>query len=310
MVVNRVVIFLLLHCVCIAVLGSGDAGNYWLVGGSSNRATAIAEGERLSSATGVEVLLQSVDKNGSTSYRLLVRFFTDEYDQLRLKSQLRFAGVAEVIPTKFTGSESELQSLFAVLDYGGEVLGSSEPSPMAATENTFPGEPAPQSISVPEPIRLPGPVLIPGSASGAAYLVVGSFRRSEQAEKYRESLESSFSGVFIKLSSEHSFYRVVVGPVAASEEEVYKREATAEGIEGAWMLRGGDTLDAVETVSSDSIAGVSPSPEPSPETVLSPKVKPDSSRETGPASPEPEDDSYNLAELKAASGGFFLNPKR
>ena len=121
-VMDRIVIFVLLLVVCVTAHGAGD---YWVVGDSPDKAAAIKEGERLSSATGVEVLLQPIDGNPGISYRLLVRLFTDEYDQVRLKSQLRFAGVTDVSRIEFLGSESELQSLFAVIDYSGEVVGSS-----------------------------------------------------------------------------------------------------------------------------------------------------------------------------------------
>jgi hypothetical protein len=272
-----------------------------------------------------------MNQSGEISYRLLVRLFTDEYDQVRLKSQLRFAGVEEVSEVEFTGNESELQSLFAVLDYSGEVVGSSESASSAPLESGIQvpeNEPvAPSARSAPLVPSHPSPVSLAKITIDVSvdnplnYLVIASFTEKAMAEKYQKRLETSFSSVFIKEASANgrTLHRVVVGPVNEEEEARYKHEAADAGIEGAWMLRGSvlssglNEEDAVAESNLDSPAQDVPSPsvktsaiaqaEPSPTEMPNPALPVD------PVQSTQSKDDFNLAELEAASGGFFLNPK-
>jgi hypothetical protein len=310
-VMNRTVFFILLLAVSISAHG---AGGYWVVGDLSDREAAIKEGERLSSATGVEVLLQPIDESGDTSYRLLVRLFTDEYDQVRLKSQLRFAGVNDVVRIELNGSESELQSLFAVIDYSGEVVGSSS--------NTLP--PAePEIIQMPagnpESSVISGPAvaLTTESPETSNYMVVGSFRQEEEADKFRKKLEASFGDAFIKknANSEDALHRVVIGPIDVAEEEEYIRRAVLSGIEGAWILRGARSAREPLVAENLVVADLdSDSEQPEKERVS--ETKPGLSPESDPPQMAeqvdvvPEDDGYNAAKLNTSSGGFFLNQKQ
>jgi hypothetical protein len=264
-----------------------DPAGYWVVGDYLERKQAIAEGERLSGVTGVEVLLQPIEVDGETRFRLLVRLFTDEYDQARLRDQLSYAGVTDIRDTNITDNEPGLQSLFAVLDYSGEVLGSTSDMEFATVDDT-PLE-MPIGISADAINKNPDPDAETKMAEKKNFLVMGSFHDSSHAELMRSKLTQSFGKVLVMVGNVNgsNVHRVLVGPVDESAEEDFKARARIEGIESAWIMPGVvvGSLSVTEPVEV--------------ERSNAPKDDPDD-----------DDDPFNLAKMREKPGSVFFSPDK
>ena len=260
---------------------------YWVVGDYPDKRQAITEGERLSGITGVEVLMLPIEVDGKTNFQLLVRLFTDEFDQVRLKDQLGYAGVTNIRDTHITGNEPGLQSLFAVLDYSGEVLGSTAP---ANTEATVTGK--------------------------QNFLVVGSFHKSSHAELLRLKLAESFAQVLVLVGRVNGadVHRVLVGPVDASAEEEFKARASIKGIENTWIMPG-VVLDSLsiavpaQTERSDfTKAAAEPDGSSSrPRDKATGEAKITTARKDGP---DADSDAFNLAKMRKEAGSLFFSPDK
>lgn len=277
---------------------------YWVVGNYPEKRQAITEGERLSGATGVEVLMLPIEVGGKTNFQLLVRLFTDEYDQARLKDQLGYAGVTDIRDTSIVGNEPGLQSLFAVLGYSGEVLGSSAEINFTAADDTpvaLPIGPSadaidtnPDSDSVTAPVDAPFNVSIKTEATVTGkqnFLVMGSFHESSHAELLRRGLMESFDQVLVKVGRVNGtdVHRVLVGPVDESSEKEFKARAGIKGIENAWIMTGVvvDSLpiaDPVQGNLSDFTKSVD--------------------------DPDADSDPFNLARMRKESGSVFFSPEK
>ncbi len=270
-----------------------EPGNYLVVGSYEDELRATETGERLSGEAGVEVLMLPVDVSGQIYYRLLVRLFTDEYDQARLKSQLRYAGVGDMWNTSITGSEPGLRSVFAVIDYedvdldlGLDVdIGFDIDSTSALAESFL------------QPTRL----------VKKNFLTAGSFRDAEQAEELYQELSADYEQVLVKSANVNGvdYYRVLVGPVDESSEEAFKAAARDRGIVNAWILR-----DVAVEVIEPSVAVDAGSDfreelhniTPSKTRMTSPDI---SRSQASPEDKEPA--TYNAAKLRKEPSPFFLN---
>jgi hypothetical protein len=275
-----------------------DPAGYWLVGDYPERKQAITEGERLSGVTGVEVLLQPVEVDGKTRFRLLVRLFTDEYDQARLRDQLSYAGVTDIRDTNITDNEPGLQSLFAVLDYSGEVLGSTSDMEFATVDDTPLEKPIGLSANAidknSDPDAVSAPANVPFKTGTTVtekqnFLVMGSFHESSHAELMRSKLTESFGKVLVMVGKVNGsdVHRVLVGPVDESAEEDFKARARIEGIESAWIMPGVvvGSLSATEPV----------------EVERSIERKDD---------PNNDSDPFNLAKMRKKPGSTLLSPDK
>lgn len=248
---------------------------YWVVGNYPDKRQAITEGERLSGVTGVEVLMLPIEAGGKTNFQLLVRLFTDEYDQARLKDQLRYAGVTDIRDTSIAGNEPGLQSLFAVIDYSGEVLGSTAEIEFTAAVNA--------------------PFNSEATVTGKQnFLVVGSFHESSHAELLRRGLTESFDQVLVMVGRVNGtdVHRVLVGPVDESAEEEFKARARTAGIESAWIMPG-------VVVDSRSIAERAENAAGEAKITTAPKDDPDA-----------DADPFNLAKMRKEPGSIFFSPDK
>ena len=257
-----------------------EPGDYLVIGNYEKERPAIAEGERLSRAAGVEILLLPVDVDGQPDYQLLVRLFTDEYDQARLESQLRYAGAGDMWRTSITGREPGLRSIFAVIDYDN--VATVPTSPDSFTE--------------------------PASVVKKNFYVAGSFRDAGQAQTLLQRLASSFEHVLVKTANVNGaeYHRVLVGPVEESAEEEYKIRTREAGVPDAWLLR--DV--PVEVADSQVMASVEPNiPDneiPPRETARAPTT--DRTRKTGSTQAQPEGPAiefYNAAKMRKKPSPFF-----
>ena len=264
-----------------------EAGGYLVIGSYEKEQQAIAEGERFSRAVGVEILLLPVEVSGRSYYRLLVHLFTDEYDQIRLKNQLRYAGVGDMWPINITGKEPGLRSMFTVIDYDDVV----PISPQVFTE--------------------------PVSVVKKNFLVTGSFRDMAKAQSLQQKLSGSFEQVLVKTARVNGvdFHRVLVGPVEVSAEEETMIRTREAGVPNAWLLRDVpiEMLDSrgVATIGSDLPAyevGIRQPAEIArdPATATSQKTSRTQTKlEDTPA----EAGSYNPAKLRTTPSPFFLGEK-
>ena len=276
---------------------------YWVVGNYPDKRQAITEGERLSGVTGVEVLMLPIEVGGKTNFQLLVRLFTDEYDQARLKDQLGYAGVSDIRDTSIAGNEPGLQSLFAVIDYSGEVLGSSAEIEFSTAEDipaNLPIGPSADAVDKnPDPDSVTAPVNAPFNTQVAVtgkqnFLVVGSFHESSHAESMRRGMTESFDQVLVMVGRVNGtdVHRVLVGPVDESAEEEFKTRARNKGIENAWIMPG-------VVVDSRSIAERAEKAAGEAKITTAPKDDPDA-----------DSDSFNLAKMRKEPGSLFFSPDK
>ncbi|MFP6807927.1 MAG: hypothetical protein VB957_12235 [Pseudomonadales bacterium] len=221
------------------------ADQYWVVGSFENKTEAINEGERLSGVTGVEVMMLPLIVDNNQIYRLLIRLFPDSYDQERLMTQLRYASVDGVWKISLTGGEPGLRSLFAVIDYNGEVLGSTGDNSLSRLDK------------MPDPVFAESMMFDTGETEN--YLVAGSFRDARFAASFRSTLSEVFDSTTIRDSELDglSYYRVLVGPVDEDSEAEIIRQAYSAGIENPWILRDVPFLSAIPQYPSTSVAVVS-----------------------------------------------------
>lgn len=276
---------------CSAVKADQERVTHWLVGSYPEKDQAIRVGERLSGATGVELLMLPVEVDGKPIYQLFVHLFTDEYDQARLKSQLGYAGVTDIRESNITGSEPGLQSLFAVLDYSGDVLGST-----STLEYTL--------AAIPDAVT--------ADVVKQNFMVMGSFRDGEHARLLQHRLSEAFNRVTVKVASVNgvAYHRVLVGPVNESTEEEYRARASAAGTANAWILRG---------VTVEMTALTEPTPNENPdfresvdESITSIARSSDQAvdKATEKLDSNSDADAFNLARLKKSSVPFFLRQEK
>ncbi len=276
-VVRNIIFPLLFGClVTVSSESAEEPGNYLVVGSYEGEQRATEAGEHLSGEAGVEVLLLPVDVSGQIYYRLLVRLFTDEYDQARLKSQLRYAGVGDMWNISITGSEPGLRSVFAVVDYNDVDV---EGIPVLS-EAFF------------QPTRL----------VKKNFIVAGSFRDAAQAGEMYLKLSPDYEQVLVKLANVKGvdYHRVLVGPVDESSEEAFKAGTLERGIVNAWILRNVSVEEEESPLTTDDLLE---------EPV---KATPPLTKTTSPVvnRPHPEDkatDSYNAAKLRKEPSPFFLS---
>jgi hypothetical protein len=241
-----------------------------------------------------------IEVGGKTNFQLLVRLFTDEYDQTRLKDQLGYAGVTDIRDTSIAGNEPGLQSLFAVLDYSGEVLGSTAEIKFTAADDTpvkLPIGPSADALD-----KNPDPDAVNASFNSSFnteatvtgkqnFLVVGSFHESSHAELMRQRLTESFDQVLVMVGRVNGtdVHRVLVGPVDESAEEEFKARARTRGVENAWMMPG---------VVVDSLSTADP-------------IQIERSDLTKSADDEDADsDPFNLAKMRKEPGSLFFSPDK
>ncbi len=314
-------IFLAHIVFCSTLLVSGfsmaeEGGNYWVVGSYQNQAEAIEQGERLSGVTGVEVLMLPMSLEGQTIYRLLVRLFTDQYDQQRLKAQLKYSGVTDVWATEIRGDEPGLRSLFAVVDYGGEVRGSTSSKDLDSLEDYQIQDFADERVEQ-QPVSIVATEAEGLTAEQDNFIVLGSYRELDSALNQQVELSGQLGEVYVKkaLVNGVSYHRVLAGPVSAAAEAGLIRQASELGIPNAWVWRGvrvegamlgePDEVTAPEQVFSPDPAAntagsaLSGSPARS-ATLAEDKITGQNKSET---------DDFNLAKLKKTSGPYFL-PER
>jgi len=79
----------------LALAADDQSRSYWVVGSYTNQATAMAEGEKISQETGLEIVYTVSVVAQKTHYRLLVPQFDEAEDQSRLMRQLDLAGIDE-----------------------------------------------------------------------------------------------------------------------------------------------------------------------------------------------------------------------
>jgi len=245
-----------------------QAQESWLLGSFQNKSKAVSEGERISAATGVEVLLQTIEKDSDEVYRLLVQPFSDVQDQLRLRKQLEYAGVKDIQKTDLPIDTPDIESLFAVMDF--------------------------------DDIDLYGDMELeegdPGTNLSADFLVAGSFSDENLAMALAVRLAQSFDEVLVreKMVSEKKFSRVLFGPVEGNVEALTAK-AVGLGIRQPWLLKG--VTYQVEVPESQA---TSPMLVDEPATKPSPAVKP-LPRET---TAETDDTGYNPARLRAGESSL------
>lgn len=269
---------------CVAAECAQEAQDYLVIGSYEKERQAISEGEHFSRAAGVEVLLVPGDVNGQSYYRLLVHLFTDEYDQIRLESQLRYAGAGDMWRTSITGKEPGLRSLFAVVEYAaGEI-----PNSTVALND-------------------------PAKTVKRNFLVAGSFRDAEKAQTRRLQLASSFVQLVVKTVNVDGvdYHRVLIGPVEASAEEEYQIRTRAAGVPDAWLLR-----DILVEVAGSKVPATAGSDIPDNGVAVTPQDKAAneeisvttrkiSINGVHPAKTSAETGSYNPAKLRDTPGPFF-----
>jgi hypothetical protein len=287
-----------LRDVAVSDNAAHEPAGYWVIGDYPERKQAITEGERLSGVTGVEVLLRPVEVDGKTRFRLLVRLFTDEYDQARLRDQLSYAGVTDIRDTNIADNEPGLQSLFAVLDYSGEVLGSTSDMgfttvddtplavPIGASDDAIDKNPYSDSVTAPSNFPFKTETKVTEKEN---YLVMGSFHESSHAELMRSKLTESFGKVLVMVGKVNGLdvHRVLVGPVDESAEQDFKSRARIEGIESAWIMPGVvvDSLSVTEPIEVEHSA--------------TPKDDPNN-----------DSDSFNLAKMRKKPGSVLSSPDK
>ncbi len=284
---------------------------YWVVGSFPERDQAITEGERISGAVGIEVLMLPVAVDGQSNFRLLVRVFTDVYDQARLKIQLGYAGVTDIRDTSITENEPGLLSLFAVLDFDGEVLGSTADFDDSITGVAQSRQPDPPDTGISEdPVPLNDSVSVLPANAAQHYLVAGSFREGRYARLLQARLEESFNNVLVKVTNINGvdYHRVLVGPVSEVSENEYRARARDAGIFNAWMLRGAAAqMAAIKEQVPNEIPVLPESDVPDSRSIQDTIKKIHT-----PADPPRQDalDVYNLARLRKTPGSFFLSPEK
>ena len=302
---------------------------YWVVGDYPEKRQAITEGERLSGVTGVEVLMLPIEVGGKTNFQLLVRLFTDEYDQARLKDQLGYAGVTDIRDTSIAGNEPGLTSLFAVLDYSGEVLGST-----AELDFTTAGDPPvklPTGTSADAIDKNPDPDAVTAFLNSEAnteanskakatwkqnFLVVGSFHESSHAELLRLKLAESFAQVLVMVGRVNGadVHRVLVGPVDASAEEEFRARASIKGIENTWIMPGVvvDSLSIAVPAQTERSDFTKSAGEPDGSSSR-PRDKATGEAKMTPArkdDPDADSDAFNLAKMRKKAGSLFFSPDK
>ncbi len=323
-----------------------EGGNYWVVGSYQIQAEAIKQGERLSGVTGVEVLMLPTSVEGQTIYKLLVRLFTDQYDQQRLRAQLKYSGVTDVSDTNIQGNEPGLRSLFAVVDYDLvepdlEERGLEEQQVLVEPDFAEQGEEGFGSMSSNEMDNYqiqdfadersdlqPSPFLSSvqqdGTADedkvGANFVVVGSYRELDAALSQQMKLSGQFGEVYVKKAQVNGveYHRTLVGPVDASEEAALIARIDAFGISGAWVWRGVRVEDVAALFSTGEYSSEEFSPEESASVVSAPKASTRAERfmqtnSMGDSDTAGQDkseaDDFNLAKLKKGNRPYFL-PER
>lgn len=212
---------LLVFAVAVTAANRG----YWEVGRFTDEQRAVRQAERISGAAGIEVWLMPAGEGDARAYRLLVRSFSDEVDQARLKTQLRSVGVENPRTFEFDGDTSDLRSVFSVV--GGAAGGAT-------------GQPAAQRGA-----RMSTPTTLPADTVGlsdnvSGYLVVaGSFRDYAMADAYRQDLSPDFADVGVVSSDVDGrrLHRVVIGPVHGGVLDETKASLAERGVKAPWVLR-------------------------------------------------------------------------
>ena len=194
----------------------------WVVGSFQNKDKAVIEGERLSGATGVEVLLQTIETEPGDSYRLLVQPFSDEQDQARLRTQLEYAGVTDIWETDLPVNTPGIQSLFAVMNFDESEFDAI--ADIADIEADLGSEVADTSQGS-------------GGSVVSDFLVAGSFQGLSEAMTLMERLQPHFDEVLIREAQvgQVTYHRVLFGPVLESKEALVS-QAAAVGIDDPWTV--------------------------------------------------------------------------
>ncbi len=262
---------------------------HWVIGSFASRALAVTEGTRISGDTGAEVLLAVATVKGKTFYRLVVEPFQDEYDQDRLRDQLRYAGIADIWKTVLPASTTQALQL-STFDTLSRI-----------TETP--------------------------SQSGQDFIVLGSYLSSRDANRYLKKIETPLAETLHLAGGLHeaalsisetqvngqTYYRLLFGPVSLPDQQEGLMAARDAGVGKPWVLRG-STTQLTRLRSGQSPAVEKPSPDrksldrelPAKPTSLKPAHIP-----AQLAAPEKkgQTNDTNLARVKSGSSGFFLRRK-
>lgn len=269
-----------------------SADSFWLLGSYPDRATALAEAERLSAETGIEVLLHG----GGKRHRLMTEVMSGESDRQNMREQLTRAGVKSISVLNYGDNTPELESVFiemapldeaemaeleALSDDMGDDLDEAELAEIDAMLDDYDDDDLMADDLMVE--DLDGP--------SVNYVVAASFTSRERAEAQSVQIDAGEHEVHVRGTDVGGtrYYRVLVGPVSESNEISVMRRLAEQGHDGIWMLRG-----VSEQRSSQNLDIGTP-----------PRGFKVPVRQQRPASLEPksypgEDSDFNLAKLRKA----------
>lgn len=183
------------------------ADEAWIVGSYQDRQAAISEGERLSIASGVEVLLKTQEESIQPRYQLLLRPLEDENDKLRLAQQLRQLGVARLTPVEISMEADNIDSILTAMSLLNDVEAELDRQNAGLNQAT------------------------------GSFLVAASYRRLADATRYQATLQDNFESVIVKaaLVNGTQYHRVMIGPLEEPVSDI-EAKANALGLAGLWRL--------------------------------------------------------------------------
>lgn len=175
--------------------------SFQVLGSFMEPESARKEGRRIASETGLEILLYETRVEDRLQYRLLASVPQDPGYADRQEQRLAQAGIADTWTLRLPDELPFMETVFAELE-----LSDIDSAAVAAPQGNF--------------------------------IVAGSFREAGRAEVLVErlSLLNPVSIVPVSISGA-SYQRVLVGPITPGEEASVIARLSAQGVEGAWVLR-------------------------------------------------------------------------
>lgn len=209
---------------------------YWVLGSFTERAVAVAAGERISSEIGIEVLLQQVPAAERPQYRLLTGVMAEPSDQEMLRFQLQQAGIGAPWTLQVeSGDAADLETIFADFSLDLE-FSDSELAEIDALLGDLDAELADSPMLFDAPVASGTDAALQGASR--IYVVAGSYASAAAAEARASVLRSTLDEVLVRSADvdDRLLHRVLVGPLAEGAVAATKTALAAMQIEGAWTL--------------------------------------------------------------------------
>lgn len=248
MLMNRILPLILLLVISRSAAAE-DA--FWVMGSFVNADVARVEGSRISSDAGIEVLLFESIVNARVQYRLLTGVLVEPSDQAQLRQQLMEIGVPDPWTLRFDDGTPFMETVFPDLGTD-DALSASELAEIDSMSDDFDEEYAEDTGTNLMDTDITIDDIGAGTDSTLAnYVIIGSYGTAQNAKDYASKLgrrsPEILSHEMTVRSGEvfgETVYRVMVGPLLASEEKGVMASLSELGIQGAWLLRGVPALAA------------------------------------------------------------------